>query len=71
MQDNDVLSDKMFEQGQTIMLMGSAESTDVASHLDPSKLEHPVSTSNGESTEVRRQKETNIYCLFRCSCQPG
>ena len=42
----------MFEQGQTIMLMGSAETTDVASHLDPSKLEQPASAGGDDSKEV-------------------
>ena len=51
--DNDLLEDKMFEQGQTIMLMGSAESTDVASHLDPSKLEQPATSSESDSKEVK------------------
>lgn len=52
----------MFEQGQVIMLMGSAETTDVASHLDPSKLEQPACTGSDKDAKEVSSKLFVIDC---------
>ncbi len=63
----------MFENGQTIMLMGSAETTDVATHLDPSKLESTTSTSvtTKETESVKLKNNSFILILVRCLFRPA